>query len=206
MTHVVHRPRQVATALLAAVLAFLPISVSAQQTSSATVYGEVRQRGQARSYTSAVGDLDAGMRINSVRTEGGPWQVCTGNNYRGRCMIVDGDLDNVKGEFGFFSTIQSMRPASEANAAPASGTPAAPPANATTATPPVASGEGMRGSAAQFFPEPLWNGAPITAGDATALSAFCRAAGFGRVTSSGSVMRGGADIAVDLLCTEPLSQ
>ncbi|MBC2777174.1 hypothetical protein H6P80_06020 [Parasphingopyxis sp. GrpM-11] len=175
--------------------------MSAQQGSSATVYGEVRQRGEARSYTSAVGDLDAGMRINSVRTEGGPWQVCTGNNFRGRCMIVDGDLDNVKGEFGFFSTIQSMRPASEASAA--SAAPAAPPANATTATPPVASGEGMRGTAAQFFPQPLWNGAPIAAGDAAALSAFCRAAGFGRVASSGSALRGGADIAVDLLCTEP---
>jgi hypothetical protein len=64
----------------------------AARTTRILFYDKTNFRGGTLALDEARGNLAAlTARVESVRLTGGPWQLCTGMNYTGNCMVIDGD-------------------------------------------------------------------------------------------------------------------
>lgn len=64
--------------------------------------------GRATVVTSASSAIDL-RSANSVRVEGGNWQICEDTNFRGRCSTVNVDVPDIR-SFGLPGRLRSARP------------------------------------------------------------------------------------------------
>ncbi|MEZ5891755.1 MAG: beta/gamma crystallin-related protein [Parvularculaceae bacterium] len=171
------------------------------------MYENVGLSGRSVSYTGPVEDIDVRFPFLSGAVASGTWELCSRNDFRGACLIVDSDVPNIKKEMGFFARIRSVRPVSAAYARRE-----APPA-VTVATPQPETGEpvaiaptlaaeaSLAGYGSQFFKDPKLNGNPIEAKDREAAEEFCAGAGFSAVEYRQDVSQGGRKVLGDLLCS-----
>ncbi len=183
------------------------------------MYEKVGMSGKTVTFDEAVADIDVRFPFHSTSVKSGRWEICTRNDFRGACMDVDAgtEIVSLKKEFGFFARVRSVRPIRETQgtAAAAPETPKAPeiisaPARSEDAldnpalpAKAIASAEAvLRGHRAHFFKTPMFDGAPIDAGDKAAARDFCREAGFDKVEFSESVMSDGRRVIGDLLCAD----
>ena len=76
-----------------------------------TLYKDSEYRGRSRTFNTDVPDLSTygfSNAASSANVRGGTWQVCSKPYYRGRCMTIDGNVDNFD-RTGLNDDIESLR-------------------------------------------------------------------------------------------------
>jgi len=74
------------------------------------MYEKVGMTGRSVTYDGPVADIDVRYPFNSAQVLSGEWEVCTRNDFRGACMILNSKVDSLRKELGFFSRVRSARP------------------------------------------------------------------------------------------------
>ena len=87
----------VSTLVLAAGAAFAqtpsdrsPQSLTGQDRSHVTLYGQPGLAGARYMITMRTGNLNSMQRVESLRVTGGKWEVCDRHEFRGECRIAEG--------------------------------------------------------------------------------------------------------------------
>lgn len=80
-----------------------------QSAGRAILYDGRNFSGQAFTATAVHGSVGRlGGRAESLRVEGGLWEVCDGANFRGRCVSFNQDVYDLR-QYGFHNRIRSIR-------------------------------------------------------------------------------------------------
>lgn len=78
--------------------------------SSLVLYDQKNFRGEARELDRPESDMfDFGRRVSSVNTRGRPWEICDRPNFGGRCVVVSGEVPDLR-SYGMENRIASARP------------------------------------------------------------------------------------------------
>lgn len=85
-----------------------PTWIPGQTRSFLTLYDQTGLNGQGVIFTERTGNLTDAFRARSLRTSGGPWEVCDGANYSGRCVVAEGWTFNLN-DVGL-RRVRSIRP------------------------------------------------------------------------------------------------
>ena len=166
----------------------LPAGASAQRAGQITFYSGPGFRGESHTVTGPREYARVPFRVLSARVAPGEvWEICTSAQYRGDCIMVN------ESQAIAAWTVNSARPS-----------------RATTLPAPVTPGRGqsLRGTTAEFFPQPsAGNGrAPSCASGAAACAAesadrFCESRGWTASSYQRQETVSGRNYLADVLCT-----
>lgn len=67
-----------------------PSALTGRDSTVLTVYGQPGLTGTVHSFSLPTGNVSTMQRYESLRTSGGPWQVCDRHEYQGECRVVEG--------------------------------------------------------------------------------------------------------------------
>lgn len=67
-----------------------PQSLSGQDRSHVTLYGQPGLAGARYMITMRTGNLNSMQRVESLRVTGGKWQICDRHEFQGECRIAEG--------------------------------------------------------------------------------------------------------------------
>jgi beta/gamma crystallin len=179
-------------------LAAAGLAIAAQAGAQVTFYEHSGMRGQSFTADRPIGDLERfgfNNRASSAVVVGGPWEVCDGPGFSGRCVILRPGRHESLGAVGMNDGISSARPASGRNAPaydPRYGSP--PPADPRYGSPPPPNpryGSSPPVVQAVFYEHPGFQGLSFTAERAVGnLERF----GFHNRAASAIVVRGSWEV------------
>lgn len=159
----------------------------------ATFYRDANFSGPAVFVGEAKPDLGLAWPVNSIRVKSGAWELCDRTNFRGSCRIVERDTPILnRGTQGM--VLQSIRPIG-------TGTGTGLPGNNPS----------LKGSAAQFYPEPARygyrtlacsNGTPRAGCIAATAREFCVAMGWRAAARHATQIVSGRVYLADVLCND----
>lgn len=150
----------------------------------AIVHRDTLFNGPLVSVTRSHPNLNLAWDVRSIRVRSGEWQICTGQNFTGRCMTIDRDQPTLSPQF---RSIRSMRPTGGWG---------------------TGIGESLRGAASEFFPAPRRNGQRLQCqgggGNSNcarqAANQFCRSIGWIVARTQTVETVGGRTYVADVLC------
>ena len=67
-----------------------PQSLTAQDRSHVTLFGQPGLTGARYTITMRTGNLNSMQRVESLRVDGGRWEVCDRHEFQGECRIAEG--------------------------------------------------------------------------------------------------------------------
>ena len=88
-----------------------PAALTGRDDRVLTFYTQQAFSGAAYSFTQTTGNISSMQRIDSLRTTGGPWQVCDKHRFKGDCRVVEGRYRTLS-QVGL-REIRSVRPVSD---------------------------------------------------------------------------------------------
>lgn len=193
---------RIPTTLTLMALLALPVAGGAQQpeerlyrppgnSPEAIIYRDANFSGPAVAISRDQPNLGLAWQVRSIRVNGGAWEMCTGRNFGGRCMIYRASTANIPSNF---RNVVSVRPVNNGPLPP---------------TPPQPQNS-LRGMSAEFFPAPVQYGQRVlacTSGSATANCAartadsFCRTVGWNGAKSETMQTENRRIYLADVLCS-----
>ena len=88
-----------------------PAALTGRDDRVLTVYEQQAFSGAAYSFTQTTSNISSMQRFASLRTTGGPWQVCDKHGFKGDCRVLEGRYRTLS-QVGL-REIRSARPVSE---------------------------------------------------------------------------------------------
>ncbi|QMW22988.1 beta/gamma crystallin-related protein [Sandaracinobacteroides saxicola] len=177
--------------VLAAMMVAVPALAQPQPRGDATLYTSPDYRGGSKYFSGPREYSGFNSVVRSVRMgRDETWELCSREQYRGRCVTVRGSSRDLSRDYGFRDRVGSLRPIVATTLPMPMPQPGGP-------------GDSLRGMAAQFYPRPvgLQCSGPVTGSCAkVAADAFCRANGWNGSRNSGLETRGRDVFVVDVLC------
>ena len=132
-----------ARAWLVGLAVVISASAASAQSGTATIYRDRNFSGPAVAVSQTNPNLRLNFAVNSIRLQGGPWELCSQPNFRGNCLIVGQTTSDLGRTYNWGGQLQSMRRADNGWGGGAGG---------------GGGGSGpqqsLRGMASEFFPAP----------------------------------------------------
>lgn len=125
--------------LLALAMAVTATAATAQS-GTATIYRDRNFSGPAVAVSQTSPNMRLNFQVQSVRINGGAWELCQQANFRGDCLVVGQTTSDLRRTYNWAGPLQSMRPVNGGSGGGGSGG--------------GSSQQSLRGMASEFFPAP----------------------------------------------------